>query len=199
MSKKMPSKDEALEALDFIVNVLKEHEKDLDRLINELGNVTEQLGQTGELTGKVEKIEHKINGLQNEIGGLINYLSTSPKEPFAAPKEPQRNDTAPAPGIMPPIQTMTQIATNMSANQGPAVMLRCKQWEDFQSMAVQAQTISFLIKEPEKTFQADAVKNNQIITYTGEMPKPAMLLKIWLAKQLDVPEKRILEGVLAIS
>jgi hypothetical protein len=29
------SKDEALEALDFIVNVLKEHEKDLDKLINE--------------------------------------------------------------------------------------------------------------------------------------------------------------------
>jgi len=33
MSKKIPSKDEALEALDFIVSVLKEHEKDLDRLI----------------------------------------------------------------------------------------------------------------------------------------------------------------------
>jgi hypothetical protein len=33
MSRKPQSKDEALEALDFIVNVLKEHEKDLDRLI----------------------------------------------------------------------------------------------------------------------------------------------------------------------
>jgi hypothetical protein len=31
MSRKSPSKDEALEALDFIVSVLKEHEKDLDR------------------------------------------------------------------------------------------------------------------------------------------------------------------------
>jgi hypothetical protein len=36
MSKKAPSKDDALEALDFIINVLREHEKDLDRLINEL-------------------------------------------------------------------------------------------------------------------------------------------------------------------
>lgn len=34
---------EALEAIDFIVMVLKEHEKDLDRLINELGNITERL------------------------------------------------------------------------------------------------------------------------------------------------------------
>jgi polyhydroxyalkanoate synthesis regulator phasin len=71
MSKKPPSKDEALEALDFIVNVLKEHEKDLDRLINELGTVAERLGEAGELTAKVEKVEQKIAGLQNEITGLI--------------------------------------------------------------------------------------------------------------------------------
>ena len=49
MSEKTPSKDEALEALDFIVNVLKEHEKDLDRLVSELGSVAGQLGESGEL------------------------------------------------------------------------------------------------------------------------------------------------------
>ena len=52
MAKDPQSKDEALEALDFIVNVLKEHEKDLDKLINELATVTEQLGATGELVEK---------------------------------------------------------------------------------------------------------------------------------------------------
>ena len=57
MAKNPQSKDEALETLDFIVNVLKEHEKDLDKLINELATVTEQLGETGELSGKVEKVE----------------------------------------------------------------------------------------------------------------------------------------------
>ena len=67
ISKKQPSKDEALEALDFIVNVLKEHEKDLDKLINELGSVTEQLGATGELSSKVEKVEERITSLQSEI------------------------------------------------------------------------------------------------------------------------------------
>src|SRR4030043_1801740 len=80
MSRKPQGKDEALEALDFIVNVLKEHEKDLDRLINELGTVTEQLGATGELSGKVEKVEERITGLQNEITNLISYLSASPRE-----------------------------------------------------------------------------------------------------------------------
>jgi hypothetical protein len=181
MSKKPQSKDEALEALDFIVNVLKEHEKDLDRLINELGTVTASLGETGELSTKVDKVEEKIGGLQNEIGSLINYLSTSPREA--------------------PVLTEAQKTEVMQASMmhGPPVILRCKQWEDFQTLAFQAQTLSFMVKEAEKTFQADALKGNQIITYSGEIPKFASLLKMWLSKQLEIPEQKILEGVLAIG
>ena len=75
------SKDDALEALDFIVNVLKEHERDLDKLINELATVTEQLGDTGEISGKVESVEEKINNLQKEVANLVGYLSSgAPKE-----------------------------------------------------------------------------------------------------------------------
>ena len=77
MAKNPQSKDDSLEALDFIVNVLKEHEKDLDKLINELATVTEQLGDTGELSGKVEKVEEKINSLQKEVTNLITYMSSS--------------------------------------------------------------------------------------------------------------------------
>ena len=185
MSKKPQSKDEALEALDFIVNVLKEHEKDLDRLINELGTVTDALGETGELTSKVEKVEERINGLQNEITGLVNYLSSSPREaPVPAPEQKAEQKTAVAPA---PVM------------HGPPVILRCKQWEDFQTLASQAQTLSFMYKDAEKTFQADALKGNQIITYSGELPKLTALLKMWLSKQLEVPEQKILEGVLAIG
>ena len=181
MSKKPQSKDEALEALDFIVNVLKEHEKDLDRLISELGTVTEALGETGELSCKVEKVEERINGLQNEINNLVNYLSASPRE---------------TPVITPEQKTEVVQASVMH---GPPVILRCKQWEDFQTLAFQAQTLSFMYKDAEKTFQADALKGNQIITYSGELPKLTALLKMWLSKQLEVPEKKILEGVLAIG
>ena len=77
MTKNPQSKDDSLEALDFIVNVLKEHERDLDKLINELATVTEQLGDTGELSGKVEKVEEKINSLQKEVTNLITYVSSS--------------------------------------------------------------------------------------------------------------------------
>ncbi len=183
MSKKPQSKDEALEALDFIVNVLKEHEKDLDRLINELGTVAASLGETGELSSKVEKVEEKISGLQNEVNSLINYLSTSSRE-TPVPTEAQRI-------------AVSQVQAPVM--HGPPVILRCKQWEDFQTLAFQAQTLSFMVKEAEKAFQVDALKGNQIITYSGEIPKFAALLKMWLSKQLDVSEQKILEGVLAIG
>ena len=184
MSKKGPSKNEAFEALDFIVNVLKEHEKDLDRLINELGKITERLGDAGEFSGKIEKVEERLTTLQNEIANLITYLSAS-------------HETLPV-----TVQaTQEEKAEMLQAKEvrGPPVILRCKQWEDFQTLAYQAQTTSFMYREAEKTFQVDALKNNQIITYSGELPKPTSLLKTWLSKQLDIPEKKILEGILAIG
>jgi len=184
MSKKPPSKDEALEALDFIVSVLKEHEKDLDRLINDLGKITERLGDTGEISGKVEKVEERLTTLQNEIANLITYLS-APREASAVPTQPAQEQRAEA--------------LQVREVRGPPVILRCKQWEDFQASAYQAQTLSFLHREAENTFQVDALKNNQIITYSGELPKPVSLLKTWLSKQLDVSEKKILEGILAIG
>jgi len=184
MTNKAPSKDEALEALDFIINVLKEHEKDLDRLINDLGTITERLGDTGELSGKIEKVEERLGTLQNEITNLITYLSTS-REPTGIPVQVPQQEK----GRTPQVREI----------RGPPVILRCKQWEDFQTLAHQAQTLSFLYKEAEKTFQADAMKNNQIITYSGEPPKQTSLLKTWLAKQLGIPENKVLEGILAIG
>jgi hypothetical protein len=67
------------------------------------------------------------------------------------------------------------------------------------SLASQAQTLSFMVKEAERTFQVDALKGNQILTYTGEFPKMPGMLKVWLSKQLEVSEKKVLEGVLAIA
>jgi hypothetical protein len=190
MSKRSPSKDEALEAIDFIVNVLKEHEKDLDRLINELGKVTERLGDTGELSGKIEKVEGRLSTLQDEINNLITYLSEA-----QLPIVPAQTATQQKPRIMPQKEEASQIRDV----RGPPVILRCKQWDDFQTLAFESQTVSFLYREAEKTFQVDALKNNQIVTYSGELPKAVLLLKAWLAGQLGVPEKRIMEGILAIG
>ena len=164
---KRPTKNDALEALDFIINVLKEHEKDLDRLINQLGTITETLGETGEVTTKIEKIEERLSTIQTEISGLIKFIS-SPREASTYPR-------------------------------GPPVIVRCKQWEDFKILAAGAETVSYLFKETEKSFQADALKDGRVLTYSGEFPQNAKLLKIWLSRELDVTEEKIFEGVLAIG
>jgi hypothetical protein len=195
MSKKPQSKDEALEALDFIVNVLKEHEKDLDRLISELGNVTEQLGETGELHGKVERVEEKIGNLQNLVTNMLDYVGKQKNNVQASNME-VRNQVVSAPPS--PVSTSAPVFAPVTPS-GTSVILRCKQWDDFQALARQAQTLSFTYKEAEHVFQADALKGNQVVSYSGELPKLSSLLKIWLSRQLEVAEVRVLEGVLTIG
>lgn len=199
MSKKPQSKDEALEALDFIVNVLKEHEKDLDRLIGELGNVTDQIGETGQLNEKVEHIEEKIGNLQDEVTNLLDYMSKRANAPAPAAPAPVVVEKAPVAPVVssPAVSVSPMLAPAMPS--GNSVIFRCKQWEDFEALARQAQTLSFTYKETERVFQVDALKGNQVVTYSGELPKMSSLLKMWLSKQLEVPELRVLEGVLTIS
>jgi len=189
MSREPQSKDEALDALDFIVNVLREHEKTLDKLISELSSVTGKLAVTGELGGKVDKVEQKINGLQNEITRLVNYVSASQREaPLVVQEQKAETLVAPKKEVTQPLVT-----------HGRPVILRCKQWDDFQNLAFQAQAVSFMYKEAEKTFQVQALKGSQIVTYGGEVPKLTALLKLWLSKQVDVSERQILEGALAVG
>lgn len=195
MTKNPQSKDDSLEALDFIVNVLKEHERNLDKLINELATVTEQLGDTGEISNKVEKVEEKISNLQKEVTNLVTYVTSGSANalkqavPQAVKEQPSHI----------PSQAPSQPAPAPSVQGRPSVILRCKQWEDFQALAFHAQTLSFSYKEDEKVFQADAVKGNQIITYVGALPKFSAIFKAALSKQLDVPETSIWEGILAVS
>lgn len=190
MSEKSPSKDEALEAMDFIVNILKEHEKDLDRLIAELGTVTEKFGDTGELNDKIKKIEAKIDSVQTVIANLVERISM---QRVSAPQAEIQAATATSDKTI-----SNQTVRTVTANEIP-VLMQCRNWEDFQAMAAGTQTLSFAFRENELTFVVNALKNNHVITFSGKLPKPSSLLKMWLSKQLDVSEKKILEGELALG
>jgi len=155
-----PSKNKALEALDFVISVLKEHEKDLDRLIN-------KLSKTAVVSDKIEKVEERISTLQTEISNMINRISAFRETP-AYPR-------------------------------GPPVIVRLRNWEEFKAMATGAETVSISMKEAERTFQADALKEGRVMTYTGGFPRDEKLLKIWLSKELGVPEEQVFEGVLTIG
>jgi hypothetical protein len=189
MSEKPPSKDEALEALDFIVNVLKEHEKDLDKLVCELGTVAGQLGESGEINDKVRKIEDKITNLQNEVCTLVKSLSNQPTQ-TAASTTPQTISTQ----ITQTPQVPKSETSTPKWNPNIPLLFRCKKWEDFQAISLNAQTISFTIKEDTQTFEANAIKNNQIINYNGQTPTITTLLKMYLSKELNVTQNQVLEG-----
>lgn len=163
-----PNRNESLEALDFIINVLKEHEKDLDRFISQLGTITESLGETGEIVGKIENIEDRISTLQDEITNLV------------------RNIGAPQP------------ASSSSYTPTNSVNINCRKWEDFKNLAAGAETVSYLFKVSENTFQASALKNGKLVTYTGDFPTNSRMLKLWLSTELDVAEDDLVEGALNI-
>ena len=191
MSEKLPSKDEALEALDFIVNVLKEHEKDLDKLVNELATVADQMGESGELNGKVKQIEDKIGSLQDNVGNIVKSLSSSKKEVAVNHVSETSNLTS--------NEELKYESLNQNSTSGVPLLLKCKQWEDFLSLASQAQSVFFAFKEAEKTFEADALRNNQVVTFSGEMPSLSSLLKMFLSRQLNVTEKQVMEGDMTLG
>ncbi|MFA5363709.1 MAG: hypothetical protein WC325_00825 [Candidatus Bathyarchaeia archaeon] len=167
-----PNKNDALEALDFIINVLKEHEKDLDRLINQLSIITESLGETGEITGKIEKIEDRITNLQDEITSLIKNVVSNQQQ---------------------------QEVPHSSNVRSSSVTVKCRRWEDFKQMAACSETVSYTFKISDNSFKADAIKNGRILTYIGEFPSNTNLLKLWLSKELKVAEEDVFEGELDLN
>jgi hypothetical protein len=176
------SKDKSLEALDFIINVLKEHEQTLDKAISELANITKQIGNTDKLDDKMEKIEEKIGNLQKELKNYVGNKSSVLK-PFGDKKQEL------------PVQETSVVSNTMSQND-VSLILTCKHWIDFQTSATRAQTLTFNIKETEKIFQVDAIRGSQIIRFTGFLPNFSVIFKTWLCRQLDSPEQNILEGFL---
>ena len=164
------NRNEALEALDFIINVLKEHEKDLDRLIGQLGNITESLGETGEISEKINNIEKRISNLQSELTMMIKNI-TIPKT----------------------------ISTSQNVTANPTVNVQCKKWEDFKTLATGAETVSYSYKTSEDTFHATALKDGKLVSYTGDYPTKSILLKMWLSQELSIKEETVFEGVLRNS
>jgi len=77
MSKDPPSKNETLEALNFILSVITEHDKDFNKLVSELTSISRRLEERGELRSRFGRIENKIDNLQNAVNNLLKSLSTS--------------------------------------------------------------------------------------------------------------------------
>ena len=186
MADNSSSNDKSLETLDFIINVLKEHEINLDKTIDELSTVVEPMGDTAAaLKSKVEESDEKLNNLQKGIANLIAYMSNNSKKSLPVELKQQESQIEAAP-----------LASLTVSQCKPSSILRCIQWSDFQGLAMHPQKLFFSCKEDEKVFQINAITGNQMITYEGALPTFSIILKKWLSGQLNINEQDILEGFL---
>lgn len=185
MAKTHGAKDKHLEALDFIINVLKEHEKMLDKSIHELARVTEQLDNIEALNCKLGKVEEKISIIQEEVTNIAGGRLNVANEALQAARKDEETQTQAMPVISPAF-----------VQGGSALILNCKQWGDFAVSANHSQMLLFSYEEDERFFRADALKGKQMIRYTGALPNLSLIFKTWLSRQLDITELSILEGFL---
>jgi len=160
---------ESSNACSHIVEKFEEHERGLSEVLLSLQQIAEERGQGKMYGDKIGKVEKLFSSVREEISNLISLICPSSS------------------------------SARQEYFQGPPVIIRCKQWEDFKVQAVNSGAVSFLYKAEERTFQVDALKEGRVYTFSGPIPGDVLLLRAWLAKELNVEELRVVEGVLGIG
>ncbi len=127
----------------------------------------------------MSKIEERAARLEEAIQNLKKLLLSLPNQETV--QQEKNNPRVPELNYVSPLR------------------LNCRQWEDFCNLAKEAQLLTFDYREAEKKFGVTAVKNGQTISYEGELPEPNLLLKHWLADQLQIANIRnIVQGAALI-
>ena len=71
MTQNPGSNDRYVEALDFIITFLRDHERKLDKLTNQLGTVVDGLGGVKGLIKKVDNLAEELDVLEKEVARLV--------------------------------------------------------------------------------------------------------------------------------
>jgi len=71
MAQNPDSNDRYVEALDFIITFLRDHERKLDRLNNQLSNVVDGLGGFKGLSKKLDNLDGELDVLEGELARLV--------------------------------------------------------------------------------------------------------------------------------
>ena len=183
MTEDASSRDGAMEALDLVINVLKEHEASLDNAIENLSDIQESMGQASAVVAKVDKLGASIDRLQKDFSEIAMKFSDVLKTSTVSKQQESL-----------PVSTGTQLCSGSK----PSLMLECKSWEDFEALSLNSQIVSFNFKDG-RVLQAKAVKNDMIINYTGPLPGIKLVLKAWLSSKLNVPQQCVFEGSLTTN
>ena len=71
MAQNPDSNDRYVEALDFIITFLRDHERNLDKLNNQLSNVVDGLGGFKGLSKKLDNLNEELDVLETKLARLV--------------------------------------------------------------------------------------------------------------------------------
>jgi hypothetical protein len=74
MAETSPGKDGSFEAFNFILSVIEEHDKDLDKIVKELASIAKLLGEKGGLSGSLGRIEDKMDSIHNDLSSVLRFM-----------------------------------------------------------------------------------------------------------------------------
>jgi hypothetical protein len=127
-------------SLDFIENSLSENSKDLKELTDEMREITQHLKDITELKTAVNRLSDSLNQSK------LQKIAETQNKPGVADAE---------------MSTITPELAPIKTN----FVIKCMNWAEFESYAKGAPQVVFTIRESDRVFEADAVKDNQIIAY----------------------------------
>ncbi len=171
-------KEGKFEALDFVLGVLREDVNNLGRIVADLEKIAGAVGKPSEMGGRLDSIESQLASTRADIANLVSLLA---REPAPA----RESAPAPAKPVVP------------RESYGTPIIVSCRVWEDFRTLAHQADQAAFASVR-EDTFEIGAQKGNRIYKYVGKLPPYSTVIRAWLSKELEVPDPRIIEGDLTL-
>ncbi len=174
-------KEGKFEALDFVLGVLREDVNNLGRIVADLEKIAGVIGKPNEIGGRLDSIESQLATTRAEIANLISSLAREPA-PTREPTPPTAKPSAPR---------------ESRESYGTPIIVSCRVWEDFRTLARQADQAAFASVR-EDTFEIGAQKGNRIYKYVGKLPPYATVIRAWLGRELEVPDLRIVEGDLTL-
>jgi hypothetical protein len=166
-------KEGKFEALDFVLGVLREDVNNLGRIVADLEKIAGVMGKPNEIGGRLDSIETQLASTRAEIAGLITSLAREPSAPAAKPNAPRESYS------------------------GTPIIVSCRVWEDFRTLARGADQAAFASVR-EDTFEIGAQRGSRIYKYVGKLPPYSTVIRAWLARELEVPDPRIIEGDLTL-
>ncbi len=174
-----PFDDKYLEAFDFIMQFLQEHEHNIDGLVDRLATLREQVPDITTLKTKLEGLDAKVIRLQSDIANL--------KDHFQSKQIPQKDA---------PMKIAVEHPA--FAVSGARLTIHCQQWDDFKMLAREAQTVAFSYDESALSTEVYAFNGHQLIIYTGKLPNLPLAIGSWLSTELCTPTRNIFEGSASI-